>query len=371
MYCIKVNADVENYVCSCDNGSFRLCGRKCDAKKFASLRELLADASRAGLKEEDFEVVSMNDNDGEESAVFAAAEKDVITFERLAEICESCTAMIKIHPGDKVENGYIVAAVKPDSVKIWSLKNSLGNMSWDAANSEASNYADVWNNYYRLPVVASRSELLSKSELETMFKSVGETGFIYWTSTEFSSGFHWRVCSGGSLNNTIADDKGVCCPGIWVVSRESSKGSSENKDIITFRQLHEICEEGSADLVLRPGDNVEQDYVVIAVKPDSVKIWSPKDCLGNMSWCAANASARKYIDVWNNNYKLPVVASRSELLSKEEVESMPKSDRTTGFAYWTSSYYSSCLRWYIYFDGCSHIALDNISFGCCPGIWVK
>ena len=370
MYCIKVNADVENYVCSCDNGSFRLCGRKCDAKKFASLRELLADAVSAGLHEEDFEVVRMNDNDGEESAVFAAAEKDVITFERLAEICESCTAMSKLNLGDKVENGYIVVAVKPDSVKIWSLKNSIGNMSWDAANASARKYADVWNNYYRLPVVASRSELLSKSELETMFKSVGETGFIYWTSTEFSSGFHWRVCSGGSLNNTIAGDKGVCCPGIWVVSRESSKGSSENKDTITFRRLHEICEEGSADLVLRPGDKVEQDYVVIAVKPDSVKVWSPKNFLGNMDWQEAKQVADTYYREWNNSY-LPVGAISSELLSKEEAESLSQGDRTTGFHYWTSTENSSGRHWFVNSGGSLTYAADSYSFGCCPGIWVK
>ena len=219
MYCIRVNVSTEKYVCSCDNGFFRLCDRQSDAKKFASLEELLTCAVRAGLRDEDFGVVSMDDNGGKESAVFGGNDDYVLTFTRLAEICEEGSADLILKPGDKLENDYVVVAVKQDAVKIWSPKESLGNMDWYSANSTAGNYAATWNNSNSgLPVIAISSELLSKEEAETMSQNDRTTGFHYWTSTWYSSGRHWIVRSDGSLTDYNDSYSIGCCPGIWVRS---------------------------------------------------------------------------------------------------------------------------------------------------------
>lgn len=136
--------------------------------------------------------------------------------------------------------------------------------------------------------------------------------------------------------------------------------------------MHEICEEGSADLILKPGDKVENDYVVVAVKPDTVKIWLQKDCLGTMNWDDADSFARKYVDLWNKaNSRLPAIDVSSELLSKEEAESISKSDRTTGFCYWTSTECSSGFHWFVRYDGSLNVYSDIGSMRCCQGIWVK
>ena len=371
MYCIKIKADTENYLCNCVKGSFVLCRRKDDAKKFESLRELLADASRAGLKEEHFEVVSEEDNEGKESAVFGNAEKGIITFERLAEICDSGTAISKLNPGDKVENGYVIVAVKPDAVKIWSVKDNRGDMNWKDAKSAAENYCYEWDDS-GLPVVATGSELLSKEEVNAMQIEDRETGFYYWASTEYISGYHCYVNSDGSLHYSFDGDSLGCCPGIWVRSRTSSGMIDKNReDVITFERLHEICEECSADLALKPGDKLEEEYVVVAVKPDAVKVWSPKNFLGDMNWQGANKAADNYYRDWNEDGVFPVEAISSELLSKEEVDELSEADRTTGFDYWASAGYSSGNHWCVNSDGSVYSSNDGISGGCCPGIWVK
>lgn len=295
---------------------------------------------------------------------------DLITFERLAEILEEESVGIWLRPGAKLENGYIVVAVKPDAVKIWSAKDCIGDMSWKDANSSVGNYVATWNNNNSgLPVVASRSELLSKEEAETMSQEERETGFDYWTATENSSGNHWNVNSDGSLYDYSDSYSNGCCPGIWVKLRES-EGKKQNR--ITFESLHEICKEGSADWLLKPGDKVENSYTIVAVKSDAVKIWSPKDCLGNMDWSSANLNADNYAVTWNSdNSELTVVASRSELLSKEEAKSLSRGDRTTGFPYWASTEFRSGYHCYVDYYGSLYYACDDYSFGCCPGIWVK
>ena len=371
MYCIKVNVSAEKYVCSCDNGSFRLCEKKSDAKKFASLEELLAGAVCSGLRDEDFEVVSTDDNAGKESAVFGKSCDNIITFTRLAAICEEGSANSTLKPGDKLEHGYIIVAVKPDAVKIWSPKDSLGDMNWNDASKVADNYAITWNrNNSELPVLASRSELLSKEEAESLPQSYRMTGFYYWTSTGISSGRHWRVDSDGSLYNSLDSYDFDCCPGIWVGASEASEGSSENDAAITFERLREICEEGSADLVLKPGDTLENGYIVAATKPDAVKIWSPENYLGDMNWQDATKAAENYCYEWDDS-GLPIIATRSELLSKEEVEVISGSDRATDFNYWTDTEFVDENHWIVSYNGSLSTGLDRDGYGCCPGIWVR
>lgn len=372
MYCIKVNVSTEKYVRSCDSGSFRLCERKSDAKKFASLEELLTGAACAGLRDDDFEVVSTDVNKGKESAVFGRSGGYVLTFARLFEICEEGSADMVLKPGDKLEMDYVIAAVKPDAVKIWSPDNSIGYMNWAEARQAAANFCYDWNIDGSLPVEVISTELLSKEESESMSKNDRIADDCYWTSTEDTWGGHYGVSTVGSWFNSNDNNSYECCPAIWVGAHESSEDSDEEQeDVITFERLHEICEEGSADLVLKPGDKVENDYVVVAVMPDAVKIWSVKDCLGEMSWIDANTVAAEFSTIWNNNNSgLPIEAISSGLLSKEEVEDLSQSDRTTDFDYWTSTECSSYLYWFVSSNGSLYYSADSDSRGCCPGLWV-
>ena len=369
MYCIKINVSTEKYVCSCDNNSFRLSERKHDATPFDSMDGLLACAKSIGLSEGDFEVVELNTDCSTESDVFVRAKKDVITFERLAEILAEGSVDLWLRPGAKLEKSYIVVAVKPDAVKIWSPKNFLGNMNWQAAMNVAANYVFTWNNEAILPVEAISSELLSEEDIDNLSQNDRTLGFHYWTSTEYSSGYHCIVRYDGDLNFNDDRTSYGCCPGIWVRSRASSVGRS-NDEVITFERLHEICEEGSADLILKPGDKLKQGYVVVAVKPDSVKIWSAENFLGEMNWNDAKQAANNYYRVLDN-FGLPIIALGSELLSKEEAESISKSDRMAGFYYWTSTESSSGHHWFVDFYGSLGTYGDSNSSGCCPGIWIR
>ena len=370
MYCIKINVSTEKYVCSCDSGSFRLCERKHDATQFDSIDELIVFAKSIGLSEGDFEVVELNDDCSTESDVFGSVEKDVITFEHLAEILEEGSIGLWLRPGAKLEKGYIVVAAKPDAVKIWSPENFLGYMNWNDAKQAAADFYREWDNH--CPFIDNiSSEFLSKEEAEAMSKADRMTGFDYWTSTEYSSGRCWYVNSDGGLYHYSDSSSIGCCPGIWIRSCASLKGNYKNReDVITFERLHEICEECSADLALKPGDKLEEGYIIVAVKPDSVKIWSADNKLGDMVWHDADTAAKNYYHDWNADGTIPVEAISSELLSKEEAETLSQSDRTTGFYYWTSTERSSGLHWIVNSDGVFYNFYDSYSYGCCPGIWV-
>lgn len=382
-FAIKIGEGV--FVRDVENGELKLCSKLADSKVFDSIDAAAKCISGAGVDVNDCSIININvtqmsEQSGgsyDESSVFGSdkqnrAESYLITFERLAVICEDGYADLILKPGDKLENGYVVAAVRQDSVKIWSPKNFLGDMNWQKAKQVADNYYREWNKDVILPVEAISSGLLSKEEIENLSKSDRTTGFHYWTSTEYSSGYHWIVFSDVSLCNAFDSNSFGCCPGIWVRSRESSKGSSESGNIITFERLHEICEEGSADLILKPGDKLERGYIGVAAKPDAVKIWSQREYVGRMNWSTADAAARKHIYIWSKaNSGLPVIALRSELLSKEEVETMSQHDRTTGFSYWTSTEHSSGYYRYVGADGSLYTYDDSYSLGCCPGIWVK
>ena len=144
-----------------------------------------------------------------------------------------------------------------------------------------------------------------------------------------------------------------------------------SETVITFKRLHEICEEGSADLILNPGDKLENGYIVVAVESDAVKIWSPNVNLGNMNWKDANSAAGNYAAIWNNdNSELHVKALVSGLLSKAEVEAISLEDRTIGFYYWTATVGSSGSHWCVNSDCSLACCYDSNSSGCCPGIWV-
>ena len=123
------------------------------------------------------------------------------SWDFIHEICSNNKANQFFNAGNKLKNGWSIVNTAASEVKIWhkSIPN-LGNMIWSSANSTAGNYAATWNNSNSgLPVAASRSELLSKSEAEAMTQSDRMTGFYSWTSTESSSGYHWFVYSDGSL----------------------------------------------------------------------------------------------------------------------------------------------------------------------------
>ena len=379
MYCIRVKADTESYVCSCNNGSFRLSDNRSDAKQFDSITDLLRCTKSIGLRYVDFEVESTDlkcedawnkssDTNGQESAVFSGSWDDIITFEHLAEICKSSAAISEFHPGDKVERGYIVVAVKSDAVKIWSPNNNLGNMNWVKARTAAADFYKEWDNF-GLPVEAISSEFLSKEEVEALSESDRTTGFDYWLSTGYSGASHWFVSTAGKLRSYWDDLCNGCCPGIWVGASEVSKGRSENDAAVTFERLREICEEGSADLVLKPGDTLENGYIIAAVKPDSVKIWSPENYLGDKNWADAKSAAENYCYEWDDS-GLPIIATRSELLSKEEVEVISGSDRATDFNYWTDTEFVDENHWIVSYNGSLSTGLDRDGYGCCPGIWV-
>mgnify|MGYP004519836463 CR=1 FL=1 len=372
MYCIKVKIGSNIfYVHSCEHESFKLCVRESDAKQFASNDELLVCAASAGLSKDDFEIVSVDGNEGKESSVFGDAEGDVITFARLAEILEEGSVDLVLRHGDKVEQDYVVIAVKPDSVKIWSPENFLGYMNWNDAKQAAANFYREWDNH--CPVIDTiSSEFLSKEEAEAMSKADRMTGFDYWTSTEYSSGRCWYVNSDGGLYHYSDSSSIGCCPGIWIRSCASLKGNYKNReDVITFERLHEICEECSADLALKPGDKLEDGYIIAAVRPDSVKIWSANNNLGDMNWHDADTAAKNYYHDWNADGTIPVEAISSELLSKEEAETLSQSDRTTGFDYWMSTVYDSGYHCYVGSGGRLGNDHSGDSNGCCPGIWVK
>ena len=369
MYCVRVNVSAEKYVCNWDNESFSLCERKSDAKKFASLEELLACTTSIGMKDDDFKIVMLNGDWSMESAVLNEDADDFITFERLAKVCAEGKVQDEFRPGNIVEDGYVVANVKSDSVKLWSPMDCLGNMNWQDAKQAADNYYHDWSRDDNLPIEVISSELLSKEEAETMSQSDRIAGFCYWTSTGYSSVFHWFVGSDGRLSDFYDSNRFGCCPGIWVIASKSIK--NESSDLITFKKLHEICEEGKAQDQLRPGDKVEGGYVVVNVKPDSVKIWSGKNYLGAMNWEDAMTAAVNYEFKWNKDGILPVETISTELLSKEEAEAMSQGDRTAGFNYWTLTEHRRGKHWVVCSDGGLDDAHDSTGFCCCPGIWVK
>ena len=380
-FAIKIDEGV--FVRDIENVELKLCSQLADAKVFDSIDAAAKCISGAGVDVNDCSIINkdtqMSEQSGgscDESSVFGSAKQNraesyLITFERLAVICEDGNADLILKPGDKLENGYVVAAVRQDSVKVWSPKNFLGDMNWQKAKQVADNYYREWNKDVILPVKAISSGLLSKEEIENLSKSDRTTGFHYWTSIGLSRGYHGYVYCDGSLGNSRDNHSSGCCPGIWVRSRESSKGSSESGNIITFERLHEICEEGSADLALKPGDKLEDGYIIAAVRPDSVKIWSANNNLGDMNWHDADTAAKNYYHDWNADGTIPVEAISSELLSKEEAETLSQSDRTTGFDYWMSTVYDSGYHCYVGSGGRLGNDRSGDSNGCCPGIWVK
>lgn len=156
---------------------------------------------------------------GQEQKLWNKGEfSDQYSWDFVHEICSSNKANQIFNAGDKLKNGWSIVNTSASEIKIWnkSIPN-LGNMAWGSANSTAGNYATTWNNSNSgLPVIASRSELLSKSEAETMSQGDRTTGFDYWTSTGNSRGNHWSVNSDGSLTSNNDSNSYGCCPGIWI-----------------------------------------------------------------------------------------------------------------------------------------------------------
>ena len=246
-------------------------------------------------------------------------------------------------------------------------------MNWNDASKVADNYVITWNrNNSELPVLASRSELLSKEELDELITADRMLGVVYWTATESGSGIHWLVDSDGEWAVSYDSRSYVCCPGVWIGARESSKGISEDKDSITFERLHEICEEGSADLILKPGDKLENGYIVVAIEPDNVKIWSASNNSSPVRWKVARVEAGMYYTFWNSkNVLLPIRAVRGELLSAEEASILPIEDRTIKTGFWTATEYDMTSHWRVDCNGHLNGSDDQDKYGYCPGIWVK
>ena len=227
-FAIKIGEGV--FVRDVENGELKLCSKLADSKVFDSIDAAAKCISGAGVDVNDCSIININVtqmsdssacSSGEESSIFGSAKQSraesyLITFERLAVICEDGYADLILKPGDKLENGYVVAAVRQDSVKVWSPKNFLGDMNWQKAKQVADNYYREWNKDVILPVEAISSGLLSKEEIENLSKSDRTTGFHYWTSIGLSRGYHGYVYCDGSLGNSRDSHSSGCCPGIWV-----------------------------------------------------------------------------------------------------------------------------------------------------------
>lgn len=265
--------------------------------------------------------------------------------------------------------------VRPDAVKIWSSKIRVNESMdfYEALRFTSGQVCVTTVGDTDLGFKASYLELLSRDEAEQLAENYRAAGFEYWVSAEEQSEYDnfWFVTADGKLSNEHCYEC-MCCPGIWVDSRcLDLPCESKKPDVITFERLHEICSNGSADLVLKPGDKLEQDYVIVAVKSDAVKIWSAKNFLGSMDWDNATKVAGRYSCEWNRDSTFPVEAVLSSLLSKEEAESISESDRMTGFDYWTSTEYGSGRHWFVSSDGSLEFGNNRVNLGCCPGIWVR
>lgn len=227
-FAIKISEGV--FVRSFENGELKLCSQLADSKVFDSAGEAVICVNAAGVDVNDCSIININVDtrmsdssacsSGEESSIFGSAkqsraEKDLIMFERLAEILEEGSADLVLKPGDKLEQDYVIVAVRQDSVKIWSPKNFLGDMNWQKAKQVADNYYREWNNS-DLPVKAISSGLLSKEEVESLSIDARATGFHYWTSIGLSRGYHGYVYCDGSLGNSRDSHSSGCCPGILV-----------------------------------------------------------------------------------------------------------------------------------------------------------
>ena len=375
MYYIKVRLRAsECYVKCCSAVDMCICKRKEDAETFNTSCDAKRHAMNFGLKEEDFEIVS----DTGESMVFSAdavSNEGGISLAKLQYSCTQDSADWHISPGDRVDGGYVVVNVRPDAVKIWSPKICVkGSMDYyDALRFTSGLVCVTAVGDTDLGFKASYLELLSCDEAEQLADNYRAAGFEYWISGEEQSVYdnHWFVTADGKLSNEYRYEC-MCCPGIWVDSRcLDLPCESKKPDVITFERLHEICEEGSADLALKPGDKLEDDYVVAAVKPDTVKIWSAANFLVDKNWEDAQQAAERYVYFWNKDGSLPVEAVSSELLSKEEAEALSTDDRDGGFYYWTSTESSSGHHWIVISDGKLAYSIDSNSIGCCPGIWVR
>ena len=375
MYYIKVRLRAsECYVEGCSAIDMCICKRKEDAEPFNTSCDAKRHAMDFGLKEEDFEIVS----DTGESMVFSANEvssEGGISLAQLQEFCAQDNADWLISQGDRIEGGYVVVNVRPEAVKIWSPKIRVnGSMDFYEALRFTSGQVCVTSvGDTDLGFKASYLELLSHDEAEQLAENYRAAGFEYWVSVEGQSEYDnsWFVTADGKLSNEYCYEC-MCCPGIWVDSRcLDLPCESKKPDVITFERLHEICSNGSADSKLKPGDKLENGYIVVATKPDAVKIWSSEDFITTFDWPHASNAVANYCNRWNKDGTLHIKAISAELLSKEEVETMSQSDRMTGSDYWTSTGCSSDGHWYVGYDGDLCRGEDSRNYDCCPGIWVK
>lgn len=136
--------------------------------------------------------------------------------------------------------------------------------------------------------------------------------------------------------------------------------------------IHEICSNNKANQFFNAGNKLGNGWTVVNTSASEVKIWHKSiPNLGDMNWSSANSTAGNYAATWNsNNSGLPVHATRSELLSYDEAETMAQGDRKTRFLYWTSTGYSNCNHWYVHADGGVNGTNDSFSCGCCPAVWI-
>lgn len=144
---------------------------------------------------------------------------------------------------------------------------------------------------------------------------------------------------------------------------------------MTFADIHELCSNGVIEQYLKSGDELVDEYTVVNVKPDSIKIrknWI--NLTRTEDWKTITDLAKNYLGVWNTeNTDLAVKAFKTELLTVNEVERLSAKQRLLGLPYWLSDldHDCDCAHGIILDDGIVHYEYDFHRHACVPGIWVR
>jgi hypothetical protein len=105
---------------------------------------------------------------------------------------------------------------------------------------------------------------------------------------------------------------------------------------------------------------------------DSLRIWR-KTNVGNMNWDNANSTANSYYNTFNSDNNTTMAYSSSLLSSSDVSSGWLSSNRTTGVAYWLSTYGSGYSGYYCVGSGggISSYYYYGDSLGCYPAVWIN
>lgn len=135
--------------------------------------------------------------------------------------------------------------------------------------------------------------------------------------------------------------------------------------------IHEICSNNKANQFFNTGTKLKNGWSIVNVSEGEIKILGTTN-IGYMSWSAASSAASSYVTTWNSsNSELPVVALKSELLSKVEAETISTSSRLRTFNYWSATQCGNEHHWFICSDGSIREDSDRVNLGCLPAVWIK